>query len=53
MVKETRDVDFVNDAKLPLSKRVGGQLASIAAVLAAYNADASRTRRCPSPTCPP
>ena len=40
MVKETRNVDFVNDAKLPLSRRVGGQLASFAAVLAARNADA-------------
>jgi hypothetical protein len=33
-------VDFVNDPKLPLSKRVGGQLASFAAVLAACNAQA-------------
>jgi hypothetical protein len=30
----------VNDAKLPLSKRVAGQLASFTAVLAAYDADA-------------
>jgi hypothetical protein len=38
MVNDTAGVDFVNDSKLPLSKRVGGQLASFAAVLAAYNA---------------
>lgn len=40
MVNDTAGVDFVHDAKLPLAKRVGGQLASFAAVLAAYNADA-------------
>jgi predicted deacylase len=40
MVNDTKGVDFVNDAKLPLGRRVGGQLASFAAVLAAYNADA-------------
>ncbi len=39
MVNDTKGVDFVNDPKLPLSKRVGGQLASFAAVLAAHNAD--------------
>jgi predicted deacylase len=41
MVNDTKGVDFVNDPKLPLSKRVGGQLASFAAVLAAHNADAA------------
>jgi hypothetical protein len=40
MANDTQGVDFVTDPKLPLSKRVGGQLASFAAVLAAYNADA-------------
>jgi predicted deacylase len=40
MVSNTKGVDFVNDPKLPLSKRVGGQLASFAAVMAAYNAEA-------------
>jgi predicted deacylase len=40
MVNDTKGVDFVNDPKLPLSKRVGGQLASFAAVVAAYNAEA-------------
>jgi hypothetical protein len=40
MVNDTKNIDFVNDATLPLSKRVGGHLASFAAVLAAYNADA-------------
>ncbi|MDO8834619.1 MAG: succinylglutamate desuccinylase/aspartoacylase family protein [Vicinamibacterales bacterium] len=40
MVNDMKEVDFVNDPKLPLAKRVGGQLASFAAVLAAYNADA-------------
>jgi hypothetical protein len=40
MVNDTKGVDFVNDPRLPLSKRVGGQLASFTAVLAAYNADA-------------
>ncbi len=40
MVNDTKGVDFVNDPKLPLSKRVGGQLASFAAVMAAYNAEA-------------
>ena len=40
MANDTRGVDFVNDPTLPLSKRVGGQLASFMAVLAAYNADA-------------
>ena len=40
MVNDTKDVDFVNDPKLPLSKRVGGHLASVMAVLAAYNGDA-------------
>jgi len=40
MVDDTKGVDFVNDPTLPLSKRVGGQLASFAAVLAAYNTGA-------------
>jgi predicted deacylase len=40
MVDDTNRVDFVTDAKLPLSRRVGAQLASFAAVLAAYNGDA-------------
>jgi predicted deacylase len=40
MVNDTKGVDFVNDPRLPLSKRVGGQLASFTAVLAACNADA-------------
>jgi hypothetical protein len=44
MVSDTRSVDFVNDAQLPLSRRVGGQLASFAAVMAAYNADAPADR---------
>ena len=45
MVNDTKGVDFVNDPKLPLSKRVGGQLASFSAVLAAYNADAPPAAR--------
>jgi len=45
MVNDTKGVDFVNDPKLPLSKRVGGQLASFSAVLAAYNADAPAAER--------
>jgi predicted deacylase len=45
MVNDTKSVDFVNDPKLPLSKRVGGQLASFSAVLAAYNADAPAAER--------
>lgn len=40
MVDDTSRVDFVNDPRLPLAKRVGGHLASLAAVLAAYNAEA-------------
>jgi hypothetical protein len=44
MVSDTRSVDFVNDAQLPLARRVGGQLASFAAVMAAYNADAPAGR---------
>jgi predicted deacylase len=40
MVANTKGVDFVNDPTLPLSRRVGGQLASFTAVMAAYNADA-------------
>jgi hypothetical protein len=40
MVNDTKGVDFVNDPTLPLSKRVGGQLASFMAVLTAYNTDA-------------
>jgi predicted deacylase len=45
MVNDTAGVDFVNDPKLPLSKRVGGQLASFTAVLAAYNAGAPAASR--------
>jgi predicted deacylase len=45
MVKETRDVDFVNDPRLPLTRRVGGQLACFSAVLAAYNVDAAPPAR--------
>ena len=37
---DSKGVDFVNDPKLPLSKRVGGQLSCLRAVLDAYN-DAS------------
>jgi predicted deacylase len=40
MVTDTKGVDFVNDPKLPLSKRVGGHLLSFAAVLATYNGEA-------------
>ena len=40
MVNDTAGVDFVNDPKLPLAKRVGGQLATFAAVLAAHNSGA-------------
>ena len=40
MVKDAKDIDFVNDPRLPLSRRVGGHLASFVAVLAAYNASA-------------
>ena len=42
MVNDTKGVDFVNDPKLPLSKRVGGQLATFAAVLAGLQ------QRCPA-----
>lgn len=45
MADDTRGVDFVHDAKLPLSKRVGGQLAAFAAVLGAYNAGAPPAMR--------
>jgi predicted deacylase len=45
MADDTRGVDFVNDARLPLSKRVGGQLAAFTAVLAAYNAGAPAAAR--------
>jgi len=45
MVSDAKAVDVVNDPKLPLSKRVGGQLASFAAVLAAYNSDAPPASR--------
>jgi predicted deacylase len=45
MVDDTKGVDFVNDSKLPLSRRVGGQLASFAAVLAAYNSGAASSSR--------
>ena len=45
MVNDTAGVDFVNDPKLPLSKRVGGQLATFAAVLAARNSGAPPARR--------
>ena len=44
MVSDTKGVDFVHDEKLPLSRRVGGQLASFTAVIAAYNADAPADR---------
>ncbi len=44
MVSDTRGVNFVDDPKLPLSRRVGAQLASFAAVIAAYNADAPADR---------
>jgi hypothetical protein len=44
MVSNTKGVDFVNDPKLPLAKRVGGQLATFTAVMAAYNADAPAAR---------
>jgi hypothetical protein len=33
-------VDFITDPRLPLSKRVGAQLSSFAAVLAAFNTGA-------------
>ena len=45
MVNDTKGVDFVNDPKLPLAKRVGGQLATFAAVLEAYNSDAPPASR--------
>ena len=45
MADDTKGVDFVNDPKLPLSKRVGGQLAAFAAVLRAYNAGAPASAR--------
>ncbi len=45
MANDTRGVDFVTDPKLPLSKRVGVQLASFAAVLGAYNAGAPAASR--------
>jgi len=45
MVNDTKGVDFVNDPKLPLAKRVGVQLASFAAVLAAYNTGAPPAAR--------
>ncbi|MFO7693251.1 MAG: hypothetical protein R6V57_09230 [Vicinamibacterales bacterium] len=45
MVNDTAGVDFVNDPKLPLSKRVGGQLATFAAVLGAYNGGAPPAMR--------
>lgn len=38
MAKNARDVDFVSDPALPLSRRVGGHLAALSAVLAACNA---------------
>jgi hypothetical protein len=41
MVDDTKGIDFVNDSKLPLSKRAAGQLAAFTAVLSAYNADAA------------
>lgn len=44
MANDTRGVDFVNDPKLPLSRRVAGQLATFTAVIAAYNADAPAGR---------
>ena len=45
MVNDTKGVDFVYDPKLPLSKRVGGQLATFAAVMEAYNRDAPPASR--------
>ena len=45
MADDTKGVDFVHDPKLPLSKRVGGQLAAFAAVLGAYNAGAPPSSR--------
>jgi predicted deacylase len=45
MANDTKGVDVVNDSKLPLARRVGGQLASFAAVLAACNAEAPRASR--------
>lgn len=45
MVDDTKGVDVVNDPTLPLSKRVGAQLASFAAVLAAHNADRAPERQ--------
>ena len=45
MVKNTKDIDFVNDPQLPLSRRVGGHLEAFAAVIAAYNASAPPSAR--------
>lgn len=45
MADDTKGVDFVNDPRLPLAKRVGAQLSSFSAVLAAYNADAAPAAR--------
>ncbi len=45
MVNDTKGIDFVTDARLPLAKRVGAQLASFAAVLGAYNAEAAPAAR--------
>jgi len=45
MVNDTTGVDVVNDPTLPLSKRVGGQLATFIAVLAACNAAAPPASR--------
>jgi hypothetical protein len=39
MATNAKGVDVVEDRRLPLSRRVGGQLASFAAVVAACNAD--------------
>jgi hypothetical protein len=41
----SKGVDVVNDAKLPLSKRVGVQLSCLRAVLDAYNDAAPPNRR--------
>jgi predicted deacylase len=44
-VTNTRGADVVNDAKLPLNKRVGVQLSCLSAVLVVYNEAASRDRQ--------
>ncbi|MBE3073267.1 MAG: succinylglutamate desuccinylase/aspartoacylase family protein [Acidobacteria bacterium] len=44
-VSNTKGADVVNDAKLPLSRRVGVQLSCLRAVVDAYNEAASPDRR--------